>query len=352
MNRFDFILTDDGSVGLFDEEVKDIYHSRTGALKEAFDKFIFPTDFKDFCSNNPSVRILDICYGIGYNSKSAIYSAIQVNKNIKIHIDALEISKEISFISPFINDCISDKYIDLYLLAYFLHNHKNFAEYICSILGTLKSKFTQYFDADICLVFENYNNSSYLYNKVDDLVAFLHNIYYQNISTSMENSSYPPNDVQIDFNLYLGDARDTLKNLDGDYDFVFLDAFTPHKQPLLWTFEFLNLIKSKMNNSGIFSTYSNSTPVRKSLLDLGFNLGKIILDNQQFGTIATLKSDFINNPLSLFDQGLMKTKAGIPYRDKNLSLSSQQILKNREIELKSCDIISATEFKRIFSNDL
>ena len=38
-------ITADGSVGLFNNKVNDIYHSATGALSEAYDKFISPIDF-------------------------------------------------------------------------------------------------------------------------------------------------------------------------------------------------------------------------------------------------------------------------------------------------------------------
>lgn len=49
MDKIDFSMTADGSVGLYDETTKDIYHSVTGALKESFDKFIIATDFENFC---------------------------------------------------------------------------------------------------------------------------------------------------------------------------------------------------------------------------------------------------------------------------------------------------------------
>ena len=45
MMTFQSYITADGSVGLYNNEVKDIYHSATGALSEAFDKFIYPINF-------------------------------------------------------------------------------------------------------------------------------------------------------------------------------------------------------------------------------------------------------------------------------------------------------------------
>ena len=40
MVEFQAKFTDDGSVGLYSDEVNDIYHSQFGALSEAYEKFI------------------------------------------------------------------------------------------------------------------------------------------------------------------------------------------------------------------------------------------------------------------------------------------------------------------------
>ena len=44
------------------------------------------------------------------------------------------------------------------------------------------------------------------------------------------------------------------------------------------------------------------------------------------------------------DFELLKTRSGITYKDPTLSLSSLQILKNREIEQKNSNLISHTQF--------
>ena len=63
MEKFLPYFTNDGSVGLFSEEFDDVYHSASGALSEAFEKFVLPViDLK-----NDNYKILDICFGLGYN---------------------------------------------------------------------------------------------------------------------------------------------------------------------------------------------------------------------------------------------------------------------------------------------
>ena len=73
MNNYKFYKTDDNSTGIYCEDMKDILHSKTGAKKEAFDKFINPVDFDEFYKNKNNINILDICSGVGYNLKAALY---------------------------------------------------------------------------------------------------------------------------------------------------------------------------------------------------------------------------------------------------------------------------------------
>ncbi len=350
MDKIDFSMTADGSVGLYDEATKDIYHSVTGALKESFDKFIIATDFENFCQNNGFASVADICFGIGYNTKTAIYTAQKTKSKIKI--EAFELFKEVAFLSPFVNDGLKSPEINIFLLSYFLSKYdEEFTSYIEQFLRDNSEISKQYFDPDMCLLFKNNISGGYKYNPLDELYAVLHNIYYQNVSTSMKRTSTSLQIADISFDIFFGDARVKISETKSKYDFVFLDAFTPHKQPLLWTYEFLSEVKSKMNPSSILSTYSNSTPVRKTFSDLGFFVGKIILDDAQFGTIASMDKNNIKYDLSQYDLGLMKTKAGMPYHDENFSLTSHEILINRENVLKNCDIMSATEYKRKFQNE-
>ncbi len=350
MDKIDFKFTEDGSVGMYDGITKDIFHSVTGAKKESFDKFIFSTDFENFCKKNNSVKILDICFGIGYNTKAAIYFAVKNNKEISIKITALEISKEVAYLSPFIIDGYENPSINLFLLAYFLDKHSDFVQYIEKYFAKEIEIKSSYFNVNICRVFENYILNGYVCEGISAKLCTLHNIYYQNVSDSMKIDLDAFKYANVNFNVIFDDARVSAQELSKEYNFVFLDAFTPHKQPLLWSFEFLELIKSKMQENGFLATYSNSTPIRKTLSDLGFCLGKIILDNSQFGTVASLDENKMLNSLTEYDYGLMQTKAGIPYRDKNFSLSTSEILKNREEEVKNSDKMSATEFKRKFGN--
>ena len=87
MKNVEIFNTLDGSIGLFNKELDEIYHSKFGANKEAFEKFIEPA----FVLNNKPLKILDVCYGIGYNTKCALENFSSINS-----IDCIEIDKELA----------------------------------------------------------------------------------------------------------------------------------------------------------------------------------------------------------------------------------------------------------------
>lgn len=77
-------FTNDGTVGLFSREDDDIYHSTYGALSESWQKFIIPSGLEEYLQTHNELKILDICYGIGYNSKTVLNVFINnATKNYK-----------------------------------------------------------------------------------------------------------------------------------------------------------------------------------------------------------------------------------------------------------------------------
>lgn len=127
-------FTNDGSTGLYSEADNDIYHSTYGALTEAYEKFILPAELEKFFEKYSEIKILDICFGIGYNTKSflnffynaqiytdninntkytdelhtdntdclkSLHEAVK-NKKIKIYIKAIDTDKILAGLSPFV----------------------------------------------------------------------------------------------------------------------------------------------------------------------------------------------------------------------------------------------------------
>ncbi len=86
MKNIETFITQDGSIGLYDKDLDEIFHSKFGAKTEAFEKFIEPA----LIYKENKIKILDICYGIGYNTKCALENFTNI-----VEIDCLEINNDL-----------------------------------------------------------------------------------------------------------------------------------------------------------------------------------------------------------------------------------------------------------------
>jgi tRNA U34 5-methylaminomethyl-2-thiouridine-forming methyltransferase MnmC len=152
-------------------------------------------------------------------------------------------------------------------------------------------------------------------------------------------------------NIYEGDARKIvidLKKLNKKYNIVFHDGFSPQRDSVLYTVDFLKNIYELMENGGVLLSYSSSIPFRSGLIEAGF----IISEGEAIGrkrgiTIAyknlkPLRSSTISlententeiKRISEIDERVIAlSTVGAPYRDPDFNLSHNEIINNREIE--------------------
>jgi len=88
------VITDDGSATLFSCEFNEPYHStKDGALHESLQKHIIPAI--SFHKAKEELRILDICFGLGYNVLATIYYIQQKNLSTKVHIISPEFDESL-----------------------------------------------------------------------------------------------------------------------------------------------------------------------------------------------------------------------------------------------------------------
>lgn len=355
MNDFLPYITGDDSVGLYSDEFDDIYHSGYGALTEAYEKFVCPLQV-----DKDEINVLDICFGLGYNSKAFLNK----NKNKKITFDCLDIDKNLMCLSPFIKtnhkffdylkktrpDDKFSKYVkngrykkykieDWVNIILIKNLYNAFGEdfFLTDIL-TNKS-FLPYFEQKFINLVKKYQKKGYKHIKSPKKSPFLHNIYYRYLSKR-----------DILFNFYPDDARKTIKKLHKKYDFIFLDAFTTDKCPQLWSFEFLKHLYNLTSDSGVLVTYTNSVIIRNTLIEAGYFVGKIINEDNKFvGTIASRDKNKIKNCLNEYELGLLKTKAGIPYRDFYLEDTAKQIIERRKKEVENSTLLSSSKYIKLNS---
>ena len=79
------VLSEDGTKTLFSEEFNEAYHSiKDGALHESLEKHVKPA--LSLHKNKCSLTILDICFGLGYNTFTTIYHIKKYQLKTKVHI--------------------------------------------------------------------------------------------------------------------------------------------------------------------------------------------------------------------------------------------------------------------------
>ena len=89
MEDLEELITNDGTLSLRSLIYKENFHSNIGALKETKNKFIKPSKLDRF--KNKSIKVLDICFGLGYNS--AFLFKELISQSTKLDWFALEIDK-------------------------------------------------------------------------------------------------------------------------------------------------------------------------------------------------------------------------------------------------------------------
>jgi len=434
MSEFHPYFTSDGSVGLYNIIYNDIYHSATGALSEAYEKFILPVNF-DILLKKEQISVLDICYGIGYNTKSFLNFILNLKKNFKkyskknfgdttytapidtdnilmpekaicidtvdtdnifnkISVTAIDNDKILSFLSPFIktgtknvknNDldfnyravdkfCGGksefrpkiDKLINFEIMSKLAEKYSEMHQNSDFISILNDKKYDKYFEGDLKAIFKILYSETSVRGSNRGYLSNLHNIYYRYLSKRYKKAVKRLKLSDFKFELKNEDARDFIKSDNGVYNLIFLDAFSPNKCPCLWSYEFFRELYKHLEADGMLLTYSTSASVRGAMVEAGFFIGNavkyprlmgegaVVIEHGEIynggrgskiiGTVAAKNKELIEHPLSEFDLGLLKTRAGIFYRDENLNGQNEAIIAVRNLEVKNSDRISTSQY--------
>jgi len=88
------IITADKSESFLNEQVGESYHSQTGAVEEALKKYAIPCKIKELAKTG-RVVVLDMFFGMGYNSAMAISIALEENPDCEVEVVGVENDPEI-----------------------------------------------------------------------------------------------------------------------------------------------------------------------------------------------------------------------------------------------------------------
>lgn len=96
----------------------------------------------------------------------------------------------------------------------------------------------------------------------------------------------------INLFIFVGDARTSVKYIRNHFKFnaIFQDAFSPKRNPILWTYQWFNELKEMSEKDCIMSTYSSSSSIRKAMIKAGWAVKKgVKFGNKRSSTRAYLE---------------------------------------------------------------
>lgn len=287
MSEFTPKLTQDGSYTFFSQEFDEAFHSHYGARQEAEKKFVEPALLKEKACQG-SLRILDICYGLGYNSASALAGIWSINPQCKVELIALEIDASVPL-----------QAIKHNLLAQW---QTPIPQLLTQLITTQQVQ-TDYLEASLL---------------IGDARKTTQQIYLDNWQA----------------------------------DAIFLDPFSPPKCPQLWTVEFLNLVAKCLKPTGRIVTYSSSAAVRTALSLADLQIGSTpSVGRKSPGTVANFDGENLP-PLSCQEQEHSQTRAAIPYRDPHLQDTTENIWQKRKLEQQNSDLEPTSQWKKRWTSSL
>lgn len=275
-------LTADGSWTFFSQEFSELFHSHQGAKQEAEHKFILPCHIISKAQTQSQIKILDICYGLGYNSAAGMAAVKSANPDCHLELIALELNPDVPL------QAISEGLLSLWDDA------------IQTDLQAIAAR---------------------QYQKTSHLEAHL---------LLGDARQQIPRVIASGFKA----------------DAIFLDPFSPPKCPQLWTVEFIQLVASCLKPEGRLATYSCAASVRKAMQLTGLYFGPTPgVGRRSPGTVASYNPDSIP-PISAQEKEHLQTRAAIPYRDPTLQSTPEAIRDRRLQEQNQSSLEPSSHWKK------
>ncbi|MBR8827876.1 MAG: hypothetical protein DSM107014_08235 [Gomphosphaeria aponina SAG 52.96 = DSM 107014] len=278
-------ITADGSFTFFSAEFQEDFHSYYGAKAEAKKKFVESCLLAEKAQTTNSLCLLDICYGLGYNSGAALETIWSVNPQCCVKLIGLEVDKRVP------EQAIAHKLIALW------------SEPVPQLLAELSKSYaikTERLEAELL---------------IGDARRTIQEV------------------IKLGFKA----------------DSIFLDPFSPPKCPQLWTVEFLGLVAQCLKLTGKLATYSCAASVRTALLEGGLQIRATeSMGRRSPGTVASFSNNNLPN-LSQQEMEHLQTRAAIPYRDPNGCDRAEVIIQRRQTEQENSNLEPTTHWKKRWS---
>jgi len=283
------VLTKDGSHSLRSVFFQENFHSLSGALEETKIKFTIPSDLQRF--KGKSLNVLDICFGLGYNSASLLEQLIKQKSYLNLY--ALEIDKK-----P---------------LEYSIRN----------------KSFLKLWPPKIKKIFE----SLYLRDYFEDRFFKCRILW----GDAREKINAIPSNINFDLIYLDGFSPQKCPQV---WTIEFLSKVTEKLNPLgyLITYSSSAALRNTLRDLGL----EIFTIKPSHCSDAFWSLGTVAIakynKNKLYPNLNFKK-------LSVMEEEHLLTKASIPYRDQNLNSSKDEIITKRLEEQLLSNLLSTKEWR-------
>jgi len=283
------VLTKDGSYSLRSVFFKENFHSLLGALEETKSKFTATSNLQRF--KGKSINVLDICFGLGYNSASLLDELIKQKSYLNLY--ALEIDKK-----P---------------LEYSLRN----------------KSFFKLWDPKVRTIFESLYRKNYFEDQF-----FKCRVLW---GDAREEINIIPSSIKFDLIYLDGFSPQKCPQV---WTIEFLSKVTENlnSHGYLITYSSAAAVRKTLRNLGL-----EIFTIKPSFKNRTF---------WSQGTVAISKLDknklnpnFNFEKLSLMEEEHLLTKASIPYRDQDLNSSKDDIIKRRLDEQFLSNLLSTKKWR-------
>ncbi|WP_026099942.1 tRNA (5-methylaminomethyl-2-thiouridine)(34)-methyltransferase MnmD [Fortiea contorta] len=282
----DFVpqITADGSFTFTSKEFGESFHSHYGAKQESFLKFVAPTQLA-VRAQRPVLRLLDVCYGLGYNTAAALETIWAMNPDCDVEVMGLELNPSVP---------------------------------------------------QAAIVHRMFANWDYQYPEILTQIAFEQQAKGKHLKATLLIGDARSSIKQVHQSGFQADA-------------IFLDPFSPPQCPQLWTVEFIQQVSSCLHLDGILATYSCAAAVRTALLTAGLKIASTPpVGRRTPGTTAVHPRNAVTFDVSISQEEKehLLTRAAIPYRDPNLNDTADVIVRRREQEQQACALEPTSRWRK------
>ena len=283
------VLTKDGSYSLKSVFFQENFHSLLGALEETKSKFTATSNLQRY--KGKSLNVLDICFGLGYNSASLLDELIKQKSHLNLY--ALEIDKK-----P---------------LEYSLRNESFFKLWAPKIRTIFESLYRKdYFE-------DRFFKCSVLWGDAREKINFI------------------PSSIKFDL-IYLDGFSPQKCPQVWTIEFLSKVIENLNSQGYLITYSSSAAVRKTLRNLGleIFTikpSFKNRTFWSHGTVSIStFDKNK-------------LQPNFNFEKLSLMEEEHLLTRASIPYRDQDLNASKDDIIKRRLDEQLFSNLLSTNKWR-------